>query len=105
MNFFSKSEWMAPRSEEHTSELQSLMHLVCRLLLGKKFFAHGSPVVIGGNCRWRWTQWNGKAGVHVSRCFRGKGRRGPFNRWSRFFLVCPPGRDPYPSFPCARLAA
>src|SRR5205814_2915412 len=23
------------RSEEHTSELQSLMHLVCRLLLGK----------------------------------------------------------------------
>src|ERR1035441_10702467 len=26
----------APRSEEHTSELQSLRHLVCRLLLGKK---------------------------------------------------------------------
>src|SRR6195952_6167358 len=26
----------APRSEEHTSELQSLMHLVCRLLLEKK---------------------------------------------------------------------
>src|SRR5436853_5996675 len=25
-----------PRSEEHTSELQSLRHLVCRLLLGKK---------------------------------------------------------------------
>src|ERR1035441_10997182 len=24
------------RSEEHTSELQSLRHLVCRLLLGKK---------------------------------------------------------------------
>src|ERR1035441_10916441 len=29
----SKSE---PRSEEHTSELQSLRHLVCRLLLEKK---------------------------------------------------------------------
>src|SRR2546429_4116199 len=33
-------EWgggLAPkRSEEHTSELQSRLHLVCRLLLGKK---------------------------------------------------------------------
>src|ERR1039458_347215 len=27
-----------PRSEEHTSELQSLRHLVCRLLLEKKEF-------------------------------------------------------------------
>src|ERR1039458_10818244 len=26
-----------PRSEEHTSELQSLRHLVCRLLLEKKY--------------------------------------------------------------------
>src|SRR5256884_1034712 len=26
----------ASRSEEHTSELQSRLHLVCRLLLGKK---------------------------------------------------------------------
>src|SRR5687767_15326661 len=29
-------EWIAPRSEEHTSELQSLAYLVCRLLLEKK---------------------------------------------------------------------
>src|SRR5262245_65326068 len=32
-------EWRVdeePRSEEHTSELQSLRHLVCRLLLEKK---------------------------------------------------------------------
>src|ERR1039458_9428885 len=29
-----RSKW--PRSEEHTSELQSLRHLVCRLLLEKK---------------------------------------------------------------------
>src|SRR5437899_4308818 len=29
-----------PRSEEHTSELQSLRHLVCRLLLEKKKSAH-----------------------------------------------------------------
>src|ERR1041385_8255360 len=30
--------WLAPfwRSEEHTSELQSRLHLVCRLLLEKK---------------------------------------------------------------------
>src|SRR5258705_10131062 len=30
------------RSEEHTSELQSLRHLVCRLLLEKK---NGSPTI------------------------------------------------------------
>src|SRR3972149_9515679 len=28
--------WTAPRSEEHTSELQSQSNLVCRLLLEKK---------------------------------------------------------------------
>src|SRR5205809_4461056 len=28
--------YSAPRSEEHTSELQSRLHLVCRLLLEKK---------------------------------------------------------------------
>src|SRR2546422_3314095 len=28
--------WVAARSEEHTSELQSRLHLVCRLLLEKK---------------------------------------------------------------------
>src|ERR1035438_10662255 len=28
--------WLDERSEEHTSELQSLRHLVCRLLLEKK---------------------------------------------------------------------
>src|SRR5205823_11502553 len=31
----------APRSEEHTSELQSLAYLVCRLLLEKKKLSHG----------------------------------------------------------------
>src|SRR2546429_4290766 len=29
------------RSEEHTSELQSRLHLVCRLLLEKKIKVHG----------------------------------------------------------------
>src|SRR5947199_998799 len=32
---FKEEEWVI-RSEEHTSELQSLRHLVCRLLLEKK---------------------------------------------------------------------
>src|SRR5690554_381096 len=31
-----KAIWLTPRSEEHTSELQSRPHLVCRLLLEKK---------------------------------------------------------------------
>src|SRR6266571_7007577 len=36
-----------PRSEEHTSELQSHVNLVCRLLLEKKKEAHASRVRIG----------------------------------------------------------
>src|SRR6266496_3593485 len=31
-----RGHWQAPRSEEHTSELQSRRDLVCRLLLEKK---------------------------------------------------------------------
>src|SRR5437899_12115648 len=34
---------VCPRSEEHTSELQSLRHLVCRLLLEKKKCIRSSP--------------------------------------------------------------
>src|SRR5262249_57003529 len=36
----------AERSEEHTSELQSLTNLVCRLLLEKKKFSHIAPIVL-----------------------------------------------------------
>src|SRR3712207_8102158 len=36
----------APRSEEHTSELQSRQYLVCRLLLEKKNFLHTPPSII-----------------------------------------------------------
>src|SRR5256884_1702983 len=37
----------APRSEEHTSELQSRLHLVCRLLLEKKKITdHGTPLYL-----------------------------------------------------------
>src|SRR5258707_6020509 len=35
-----------PRSEEHTSELQSRQYLVCRLLLGKKKKTHTSRSVL-----------------------------------------------------------
>src|SRR2546422_3927058 len=34
------------RSEEHTSELQSRLHLVCRLLLEKKKRTHASATVV-----------------------------------------------------------
>src|SRR5258705_8418734 len=37
------------RSEEHTSELQSLRHLVCRLLLEKKKKAKTAPKVSRGS--------------------------------------------------------
>src|SRR2546429_6600857 len=43
------SGWRARRSEEHTSELQSRLHLVCRLLLEKKklivYFLQSIPLV------------------------------------------------------------
>src|SRR2546425_13346188 len=35
-NIFGAQKYVAARSEEHTSELQSLAYLVCRLLLEKK---------------------------------------------------------------------
>src|SRR2546429_1700998 len=38
-------EETAERSEEHTSELQSRLHLVCRLLLEKKNYMHHTPMV------------------------------------------------------------
>src|SRR2546422_6692320 len=37
------------RSEEHTSELQSRLHLVCRLLLEKKKFTLPSVLVLPGS--------------------------------------------------------
>src|SRR3712207_7169164 len=37
---FGLGVWLSPRSEEHTSELQSRQYLVCRLLLEKKKKSH-----------------------------------------------------------------
>src|SRR5216684_8683954 len=49
----SKRRPRMPRSEEHTSELQSRLHLVCRLLLEKKKriirHKYGLPGVIMGH--------------------------------------------------------
>src|SRR3989442_6794949 len=42
--------WCAKRSEEHTSELQSRPHLVCRLLLEKKKKTHLLHVTIATLC-------------------------------------------------------
>src|SRR6202789_1998668 len=49
------AEKLEPRSEEHTSELQSLIDLVCRLLLEKK--------TKGPRTRWNNTDRLGKPGV------------------------------------------
>src|SRR2546423_10924188 len=42
--FYFEEWWLALRSEEHTSELQSLAYLVCRLLLEKKKHAPGDAL-------------------------------------------------------------
>src|SRR2546429_6576000 len=42
--FARRANW--PRSEEHTSELQSRLHLVCRLLLEKKKKHHTPPILL-----------------------------------------------------------
>src|SRR2546422_5561565 len=57
----SSSSAPGKRSEEHTSELQSRLHLVCRLLLEKKNYnaaesqprAHGRPRPNPPRARWR----------------------------------------------------
>src|SRR5687768_18082754 len=48
--------WMK-RSEEHTSELQSRLHLVCRLLLEKKKNAKRVTYAASKDPYWRRTQY------------------------------------------------
>src|SRR2546429_613253 len=45
------------RSEEHTSELQSRLHLVCRLLLEKKKKIHGTVLSIEHRQKRRESDW------------------------------------------------
>src|ERR1035441_10588132 len=40
-----------PRSEEHTSELHPLRHLVCRLLLDKNVSCSAATCTASGSCR------------------------------------------------------
>src|SRR2546422_5636937 len=54
--------FVVSRSEEHTSELQSRLHLVCRLLLEKKKKKHASPVLL--------TRQE-SAGTHISIAYTG----------------------------------
>src|SRR2546429_1940899 len=42
---------LSHRSEEHTSELQSRLHLVCRLLLEKKKSGPSAPTHLAGAAR------------------------------------------------------
>src|SRR5207237_8554917 len=42
-----RARWSTSRSEEHTSELQSHLNLVCRLLLEKKKNENGQPSRLG----------------------------------------------------------
>src|SRR5438876_6109433 len=52
------------RSEEHTSELQSPVHLVCRLLLEKKKSVHSVIIV-------QQSTWDGSRGIwHISYSWR-----------------------------------
>src|SRR5258706_10597804 len=46
-----QTAWAVWRSEEHTSELQSLTNLVCRLLLEKKKNQESQKVVTASNSR------------------------------------------------------
>src|SRR5438876_8804543 len=46
----------ANRSEEHTSELQSPVHLVCRLLLEKKKCYSRSAIAMM-SLGWPWRRW------------------------------------------------
>src|ERR1035438_10412386 len=48
------SGWRVHRSEEHTSQLQSLRQLVCRLLLEKKKTIEIKGRRAGGGVGWGW---------------------------------------------------
>src|SRR2546422_435540 len=51
IEIYHQRQGMLTRSEEHTSELQSRLHLVCRLLLEKKKILYKIPIFIRHNKR------------------------------------------------------
>src|ERR1039458_4302061 len=90
------------RSEEHTSELQSLRHLVCRLLLEKKEISGiaGQSADRPSLCRWSWLQGRARRaarGTPVSQSRRDTdaGRSVSFF----FFFLKDPGPRDFPPFP------
>src|SRR3989304_1718269 len=76
------------RSEEHTSELQSRLHLVCRLLLEKK-----TPEFTGAGHRLLFRAPRGSAPPR-----RPSTRRGPGLRRARRGLASRPAPSPSPLF-------
>src|ERR1035438_3770806 len=71
------------RSEEHTSELQSLRHLVCRLLLGAKERLAGAHLVAHltaghtkGTTTWTMDETEGGRTLHVVIFFKPNGNPG-----------------------------
>src|SRR2546429_810407 len=56
-----------PRSEEHTSELQSRLHLVCRLLLEKKNTPDGN-VLLDVHSHLFWMYSTGRNQISVDSC-------------------------------------
>src|SRR5437016_10284691 len=66
---YSAYAWSTRRSEEHTSELQSLTNLVCRLLLEKKKQGLRRPAkdgrVAAHDQRRRWTDSKSAASCHA----------------------------------------
>src|ERR1039458_9928697 len=97
-----------PRSEEHTSELQSLRHLVCRLLLEKKkgYIIHSQGGVAGSG---RWRFHSGAAARPYTAVFSTRPRMGSghskleISFWFFFFLMIrlPPS---FPLFPYTTLS-
>src|SRR6202789_2746105 len=74
------------RSEEHTSELQSLQHLVCRLLLEKTSRQH-LDVGLGAGCQRREAQeWDQRRAGHE--------RTGPAEALDHRFFFLKDGRPP-----------
>src|SRR5690625_1756471 len=65
--------WIENRSEEHTSELQSRGHLVCRLLLEKKKnHRHGRPTAVGSEERPRRKVKTERAAAGSIACLKAK---------------------------------